>query len=195
MLGEGWEPEGGEKGWSDWHWFKIRSGRFLHLVFLTEKPVHYRGHFVDKRMQPCLGPDCETCRQGVGDQLRYVFTVAERLERRIGFFEVSRSVALQIQDFSVRHEGLPGMVLCIGKASFSKNSRMEVEYVDDVEPPWYRTVAVPDARDALVSTWRKAGFGVPAACDSKTSDRQSSVDREVDAEAESARFRRPLSKG
>jgi hypothetical protein len=158
MLGEGYEPEDGNAGWSDWHWFKVRGGRLLRLVVLSEKPVHYKGHFVKGRMQPCFGADCQLCAEGVGFQLRYVFAVVDISERRTGLIELSRSVALQIRDWEPRNEGLRGMELVLTKESFAKQSRMVVDYGTGCEVPWWRGLDVPDVAAALRSTWVKAGF-------------------------------------
>lgn len=160
-VGEGWDPPPSEAGWSDWTWFKVRAGRILVVVILSEAPVWYLAHYHQYRMRPCVGEGCELCHARVGSQLRYVFAVAEVETKRVGLIEVGRSVALQIRDLVARNEGLPGMVLELGKYTSAKQSRMEVAYVDRPQGPWWRGLEVPDAAAALRSTWDKAGFAVP----------------------------------
>jgi hypothetical protein len=160
-VGEGWDPPPSEAGWSDWTWFKVRGGRILVVVILSEAPVWYRAHFYQQRMRPCVGEGCEMCHGRIGDQLRYAFAVAEVSGRRVGLLEVGRSVALQVRDFLPRNEGFRGMVLEFGKYTTAKQSRMEVTYVERPEGPWWRELEVPDVAAALRSTWEKAGFVMP----------------------------------
>jgi len=189
-VGEGWDPPPSEAGWSDWTWFKVRGGRILVVVILSEAPVWYLAHFYMGRMRPCVGSDCELCHNKIGTQLRYALAVAEVSSRRVGLLEVGKTVALQIRDWVPRNGGLRGMVLELGKYTTSKQSRMEVAFVERSEGPWWHSLEAPDVRRALRSTWEKAGFALP-------DDRLSDV-KEVDAEAPSgngdrdkARFRRP----
>lgn len=189
MIGDGYEPEDGRLGWSDWTWFKVRGNKLLRVIVLSETPVHYRGHYHKGRMNPCLSEDCKLCEEHVGEQMRYVFGVVEVTDRRIGLLEVGRSVALLIRDWEGRNDGLRGMELHLSKESYAKNSRMVVEYVASCEGPWWRNLEVPDVRGALVATWRKAGFDcgpiVPV------SNRVSALEKEEEAPPNGKRRWRP----
>lgn len=131
------------------------------MVVLSEEVLWYAGHFLEGRMCPCLGKECELCRQGIAGQVRYVFAAAEVSSHRPGLMEVGRGVGEQLRDWVPRHEGLRGMVLSFSKHSHAKQSRTVVQYIERDENPWYRQVEVPDIKQALRLTWKKAGFKVP----------------------------------
>lgn len=161
MLGEGFDlPENFEQ-WSDWTWFKVRPGRILVLAVLSEQPISYVGHYTRGRMVPCVGHECKLCRDQVGKQLRYCFAATELATQRVGLMEVGRAVACQIQDWIPRHGGFRGMVIEFGKYSHSKQSRMELQYVEKAIPVWFHQIEVPNVVDALYATWEKAGFALP----------------------------------
>ncbi len=161
-IGSGWEVPAEDTPWSLFHWFRVSPRGDLVLVVLSEEVLWYAGHFLDGRMIPCLGRECEMCRQGIAGQVRYVFAAAEISTHRVGMMEVGRSVGDLIRDWVGRHGGLQGMVLEFSKHSHSKQSRTEVKYIDREESPWYRQAPVPDVKAALRLTWKKAGFALPA---------------------------------
>jgi len=53
------------------------------------------------------------------------------------------------------------MVLELAKHSHSRSSRTEVVYIDEVLPPWYLALEVPNVKRALLMTWKKAGYKLP----------------------------------
>jgi len=160
-IGEGWEVPPSEIPWSDHHWFRVSPRGALVVVCLSEGPLWYSGHYVAGRMAPCTGEGCELCAEGIGGQVRYVFSAAEVSTRRVGLLEVGRSNGLLIRSWMGRNGGFRGMVLELTKHSHSKGSRTEVVYVDREEPPWYLALEVPDVKRALLMTWKKGGFRLP----------------------------------
>lgn len=160
-IGEGWDVPATGEPWSQFHWFRASPRGDLVVVVLSDQVLWYAGHFLESRMCPCLGADCEPCRQGIAGQVRYVFAVAEVATKRVGLMEVSRSVGELIRSWEARRDGMRGMVLSFSKHSHSKQSRTEVEYIDREEGPWYRSIAAPEVRKALRLTWTKAGFQLP----------------------------------
>ena len=59
------------------------------------------------------------------------------------------------------------MWLLLSHHSHSKQSRTEIEAVETALPGWFREVVAPDVTRALVETWRKAGYPIPAGYDVK----------------------------
>lgn len=161
-VGSGWEIPAEDTPWSQFHWFRVSPRGDLVLVVLSDEVLWYAGHFLEGRMCPCLGKECELCKQGIAGQVRYVFAAAEISSHRIGLMEVGRGVGELIRNWEPRHDGLRGMVLQFSKHSHAKQSRTEVTYVDRPQSPWYLQIAAPDVRTALRLTWKKAGFQLPA---------------------------------
>jgi len=112
-------------------------------------------------MWPCCGDECQLCKEGVAAQVRYVLAAAETSTKRVGIIEVGRGIGLQVKDWSMRNGGLKGMHLEFMKHSHSKQSRTEVNYIDEALAPWWRMCPVPDIRKALILTWRKANMPLP----------------------------------
>lgn len=160
-VGEGWDIPKAADPWSSFHWFRVSPRGDLVVVVLSEQVLWYAGHFVDNRMSPCLGRECELCHDGCAGQVRYVFAAAEVSSKRAGLMEVGRGIGELMRDWCGRHDGLRGMVLSFSKHSHSKQSRTVVEYIDREEPPWFRSLEVPDPVTALRLTWKKAGFKLP----------------------------------
>lgn len=160
-VGEGWEIPPSYDPWSHFHWFRVSPRGDLVVVVLSDEVLWYSGHFLEGRMCPCLGKECELCREGIAGQVRYVFGAAEVSTKRVGLMEVGRSVGQLMRSWVPRHDGLRGMVLSFSKHSHSKQSRTEVQYVDREEGPWHLAIAAPDIRTALRLTWTKAGFKLP----------------------------------
>ncbi len=160
-IGEGWEVPPAEIPWSTHHWFRVSPRSSLVVVCLSEAPLWYSGHFIGGRMAPCVGEDCELCGQGVGGQVRYVFAAAEVATKRVGLLEVGIANGLLIRSWIPRRTEFRGMVLELSKHSHSRASRTEVIYIDEVLPPWYLALEVPDVKRALLMTWKKAGFKIP----------------------------------
>lgn len=160
-AGEGWDLPEGVGEWTDFHWFKVSGFRFTTLVFLTAAPTWYAGHFVDKRMVPCQGDGCRWCDEGVGQQARYVFPVVEVQSRKVGFIELSRSVALEIQDYASVRGGLIGLTVTFTKHTKHRQSRMETEMVPDCADLPLLAIPVPDVKRALLLTWEKAHLEIP----------------------------------
>ena len=157
----GWDPPDGLQGWSDFHWWKVPSGRVLQLIIISDEPAGYCGHFHRGRMAPCQGEGCQLCREGVGVQLRYLFGAVEPSTRRVGIWDVGRSVALEVRDLARARGGLRGLWIVLSHHSHSRQSRTEIEVVLDPVPSWVKGVSCPNVVRALVETWRKAGQVVP----------------------------------
>lgn len=152
-VGDGWSvPEEVTPG-GLWSWVHIRPGSALRLVVTSESPVWYAGHFVNGRMRPCPGRECGYCEKGVGVQVRFVFGVARMDDRREGLIELGQSVANVIKAWIPRRGSLRGMVLCFGRYSASRQSRIEVEYCEESMPDWLGECRQPDLRAALELTW------------------------------------------
>lgn len=175
-TGEGWELPGETKAWSDWTWFHIKPGKARIVVVLSEKPLWYQGHFVHGRMAPCVGSECIECARGTGAQIRWVFACAEVETRRQGLMEVGQATQLELRQYVTRAGRFRGLVLCFGRYSKAKQSRIECEYVDDPMPVWAHEMAATDLGAALRATWTKAGFSVPGTAASQTGNRLRSED-------------------
>jgi len=158
---EGWDPPEGTQGWSDWHWWKIPTGKVLQLVVLSRKPLGYSGHFHRGRMCPCYGEGCQLCREGIGAQLRYVVGAADLITRRVGMWDMGRSVGLELRELAVDRDSVRGLMVAAGHYSRARQSRTEIERFDGDPPGWIRELESPDICRALVETWRKAGFEIP----------------------------------
>jgi hypothetical protein len=157
IVGEGWDPPPAVRDRCEFHWFHVVPGNCLVLCVLSQAPSWYVGHFEGKRMKRCDGPTCEMCGRGVGRQLRYVFAAVETSTRQNGLMEVSKSVAELLRSWSARNLGFRGMVLQFEKVTSSKNSRMDVKYVDREPPVWASEVEAVDVLEALESTWERLG--------------------------------------
>lgn len=156
-YGKGWDvpPEADSIG--DFRWWKLGGNRVLKLVIVSHEAFYYKGHYVGKRMIPCSGDNCALCAKGIGGQLRFVFAAAELDTHQMGLIELGRSVGLEIRDLVARHGQLRGMPIELSRLSYSRNSRMEVEYVDREIGNWWYELAVPDAKKALEATWLRQG--------------------------------------
>jgi hypothetical protein len=160
-VGEGFDVPEGICPASDWTWFKVRPGHVLWLTIVSSSPKWYRGHFVGKRMVPCLGECCELCSQGVGAQVRYVFGCMENLTLRRGLIELGRQPALLIRDRSTAGGGLRGLVVALTRYSNSKLSRIELEFPEREPPSEVWDLPEPDLLRALVATWQSAKCPIP----------------------------------
>lgn len=159
--GEGWEIPQGIQPWSSFHWFKVSARRSLQVVVLCEQPFWYVGHYVNSRMVPCNSPGCTFCEDGIGQQMRYVFSVAEDSTRRIGLLELSDSNADLIRDWVARNEGLRGMHLDFSKHTASVKSRTEILFLEQDQVAWWRDLEAPDMALALELSWKKMNVKSP----------------------------------
>lgn len=160
-TGEGWDVPDDVKSWSDFHWWKVPVSKILVLHILSDVPLWYTGHYYKGRMLPCYGEGCSLCADGVGAQLRYLLVGADVSTRRVGILEVGRTIALEIRDLSTGRRPLRGMTIEFSRHSHSKQSRMEVQYVDIETPEWTTRLEVPDPKAAIVATWQKAKVPIP----------------------------------
>ena len=179
----GYDPPEGVSGWSDWHWWKVPGGRILQLIILSDGPLGYSGHYCHDRMEPCYGKECAECQKGTGAQLRYMFGAVEPTGRRVGIWDVSRSIALQIRDLGDQRGKLRGLWLAIGHVSSSKHSQTTFEVVDKEVPIWLVETVEPDRQRALVETWRHRGLAIP-----------DGYDKKVDTETKAEKFRKRIPK-
>jgi hypothetical protein len=124
---------------------------------LSDAPYWYVGHFTDGRMYPCQGVPCSLCGDGIGQQVRYVFAIADVSTRRPGLIEVSKSVADLIRTWCAEFGGLRGMLVELFKHSHSVRSRTEVSLIREDPGHWYQALEVPDPELALELTWKKQG--------------------------------------
>lgn len=160
-TGEGWDIPDEVTAWSDFHWWKVPVAKVLVLHILSDSPVWYTGHYYKGRMLPCYGDGCDLCAAGVGAQLRYLLVGADAQTRRVGIIEVGRTIALEIRDLASGKRPLRGMTIELSRHSHSKQSRMEVQYVDIETPQWISGLETPDPKTAIVSTWQKAKVPIP----------------------------------
>jgi hypothetical protein len=147
-------PEGSD-GWSDWTWFHARHPQETRLTILCEEPVHYSGHFRKGRMVPCLGEGCPLCAQGFGNQARYVFSVVEWETRRIGLIELGRGNALQVADWMGAAGGLRGLSISITRSSSKKQSSIDMKWLQEEAPIYFRHLKGPDLKRALEATFSR----------------------------------------
>lgn len=147
-------PEGND-GWSDWTWFHARYAHPQRFTILCTDPVNYAGHYRKGRMVPCAGDMCPLCATGVGGQARYVFSVVEWSERRVGLLELGRGHALQVQEFAGANGGLRGVSIEIERSSLPKQSRVDVRMVQDPVPLDFQRLEGPDLARAVRSTWQR----------------------------------------
>jgi len=157
----GWDPPDGTSGWSDFHRWKVPGGRILQLIILSSAPVGYSGHFSKGRMHPCYGEGCQLCHDGVGAQVRYMFGGVEPTTRRIGIWDVGRSVALDIKAASEATGLLRGLWWEVSHMSSARQSRTQISVVERDPPSWFCDCRDPDRLRALLETWRKAGYPIP----------------------------------
>lgn len=160
-IGSGFDLPPGAEPWSDFHWFQASTRGVLVLVFLSDQPIWYTGHYVGGRMAPCCGSGCDYCATGIGAQVRYCIACAEVSTRRVGLIEFGRSNGLMLQDWVYRKGCLRGMVIEVSKHSKNVQSRTEIRYVETPPEPWYLSLEVPDPSTALFLTWHKAGMRMP----------------------------------
>lgn len=156
-YGSGWDVDNEVVGSSDFRWYKVRPGKGIDLIILSEAPIWYVGHFVGGRMHRCDGENCRYCADQVGSQLRYCVAVAEVTTERPGLLEMGRTVALEVRDLADKAGSMRGLRLFFRKYSSSRHSRMEVERVRDTDVKFWRTLPVPDVVRALELTWEKDG--------------------------------------
>lgn len=147
-------PEGND-GWTDWTWFHAGYPRPMRMTILCEAPANYSGHFRKGRMVACVGEGCPLCAIGLGNQARYVFSVVEWETRRVGLLELGRGHALQVQDWIDRAGGLRGMSIEIVRQSVKKQSGLEVRFIEEEAPVYFRHLEGPDVERAVRSTWER----------------------------------------
>jgi hypothetical protein len=155
--GSGWDLPAGAEPWSVFHWYRVSPRSSLCCVVLSQAPYWYLGHFLEGRMYPCEGVPCQMCGEGVGQQVRWVFAIAEVNTRRAGLIEVSTSIADILRSWSAECGGLRGMQVEFFKHSHSLRSRTEVRLIREDLPAWYLALEVPDPETALLCTWKKQG--------------------------------------
>jgi len=160
-LGEGFEVPAEYSPISAWTWFKVRPGHALFLHVVSSRPVWYRGHYVGKRMVPCMGESCALCCEGVGAQVRYVFGVMEPLTEKIGLIELGEQLGRCIGDRVAMNGGLRGMAICLTRYSASKLSRIEIEFPSREAPEKLWNIPEIDLTRALVLTWQSAKCPIP----------------------------------
>lgn len=148
-------PEGSD-GWTDWTWFHARYPIPTRLTVLCDSPANYSGHFRKGRMVPCLGEACPLCAMGLGNQARYVFSVVEWQDRRVGLLELGRGQALLLQDWSEAAGGLRGVSIEIVRSSGKKQSSIDMTLVSEEVPIYFRHLPGPDPAKALLSTFQRA---------------------------------------
>lgn len=158
---EGWDPPEGTQGWSDWHWWRIPTGKVLQLVLLSPAPLGYSGHFTKGRMGPCYGEGCKLCLEGIGAQLRYIVGAADLASRRVGMWDMGRSVGMEVRELAAARGAVRGLCLSLSHYSRARQSRTEIEVLGIPTPEWIAGLESPDIRRALVETWRKGGFPIP----------------------------------
>jgi len=157
-LGEGWDLPDPVRQAVDFHWFHVTPKKRLVLAVLSTKPTWYVGHFYQGRMRQCERVDCSLCAAQIGAQVRYVFAVVEVTTRIVGVLEVGKEVGLLIRDQAAGRGFLRGLVIELGKASGSRQSRTEVQGIEGIAPTWCMSIPEPDLGHILRRTWdRQAG--------------------------------------
>jgi hypothetical protein len=177
--GNGWDVPDDVRGDIEFRWWRVPANRILVLVFLSEKPLWYKGHYLNSGMAPCFGDGCKLCEKGIGSQLRFVMAAAEISSHRTGLLEVGNTVATEIRDLAMHNGGLRGLTVEISKHSFSKRSRMEVKCVGRSDDVWWQETDYPDIQTALYLGWQKQGYETPE------------IPKKVEPVTEVPRFRRP----
>lgn len=157
VVGSGWDVPPEVDSIGDFRWWKLGVSKVLVLTMVSTGPIWYRGHFVSKRMVPCVGDGCKWCAAKVGSQMRFVFAAAERTSGTVGLMEVGRSVALELRDMSERAGAFRGMRVEFTRSTHSKQSRMEVALQDPEEDGWWKKLTIPEVRKALQATWKRGG--------------------------------------
>jgi hypothetical protein len=161
-VGSGWDIPDGLKPWQNFHWFQPSPRSTIRLVILSEQPIWYAGHFVNNRMAPCCGQECDLCAAGTGVQIRYCFAVVEPLTRRVGLIEFGESNGRMIRDWGNRNGGIRGVQIEVFKHSKSAQSRTQINYIDEIPPLWIASCDIPDPALALYLTWSKANMPMPS---------------------------------
>lgn len=122
-LAAGWgDPEGEgqrEKGL----WFHVRGSEKLVVAILSEEPVTFRGHWVERKFYLCRASCPCGGRQDKSDP-RWAFSVLELGGRRVGQIEVGWQTARDLLNLANRAGGLRGLVVKLWKENGHKFGRV-----------------------------------------------------------------------
>lgn len=152
-VGEGWDVPSEVRDRVEFHWFHVQPGRSLLVCMLSAAPLWYVGHFESGRMKPCAPVGCQSCARGVGKQLRFVVSAVDVRSKQVGVLELSKGVADVLRGWADQNGGLHGMLVEFSKASKSKHSRMEVDWVRESAPSWAFCLPGLDLKEVLSRTW------------------------------------------
>lgn len=168
LVGEGFDLPQSVADRTDFHWFHCPVGSSLNLCLLPGKPVWYVAHWVNGRMIPCEGDDCELCAKELGSQIRYVFSVVEISTRRAGLIELGKTNALLIRDWGGL-DGYPTFVAFeVYRPGRAKQSRLDVSRIEEKCLPWAMRIPIPDPMTALRLTWERQSLSAPTRKRAKT---------------------------
>jgi len=107
-------------------WFHLRGVEPQVMTIVQNNFVHFKGHYIDRKMRLCDGENCKFCSAGIGSQRRYVFDVVLLPLGVQVLYEASESIALQIRDIiSVNNYG-ERVYFEVSRLSVSKQSNCKV---------------------------------------------------------------------
>ena len=127
------------EGWADdtqrtVNWLKIPEGTGVILQFIHDNFIHYRAHYITKRMRLCKGAECEYCKLGIAGQQRYVFDIVDITLKAQFAFECSKGFAEKIRDYSNYNSGLRNRLFDVSRLSTSRFSNMSIIEVFEHNP-------------------------------------------------------------
>lgn len=112
MIGQGWGNVQEQAQRMSIGITKISDVGKSKLMFISDEPATYEGHFLNKRMEPCTGYECIRCLRGIGKQKRFCFWVWNIGLQRIEYFEVGVLTADKIREYAEKEGNLRGLELC-----------------------------------------------------------------------------------
>lgn len=110
-------------------WFHLRNIDGQIMTIVANNFVHFRGHYIDRKMRLCDGDNCRFCAADVGNQRRYVFDVVLLPGGNQALYETSESVALQIRDIINVNSYGERIFFKVSRMSASKHSNCKVERI------------------------------------------------------------------
>lgn len=133
-LAEGWGDPEGEGSREKGLWFHVRGSEKLVCAVLSEVPVTFRGHWVERHFYLCRASCPCGGREDKSDP-RWAFSVLELGGRRVGQVEVGWQTARDLLNLANRAGGLRGLVVRFWKENGHRFGRLCVAPADAVMNP------------------------------------------------------------
>lgn len=124
-----------EDGWGDPQaarsehqvlWLHVAAREQLRLIVLSTSPILYRIHWWGGRANRHTKTGCLFCRDRIGSQVRYCFSVYLPQEQRRACFEIGAYTAGELQELARVFGGLRGLSVVFSKSGGRERGRIEV---------------------------------------------------------------------